>query len=447
MPDSIAKTLLKQGDSPSVPGTDIWFTLVNPSLDSSCQINIGCESSEFWNNIPIAGIVVPVKVILKERSDTMEHRSIVSAVDVSKDTLECAARYGRDEMKPFSVPNSAEGLKLFWAQLQLFQKRCRCDSIMLGFESSGVYTTPLINFFRGKDILFVQVNPNHTKRVKELVDNSPGKTDPKDTAIIMDLLQMGRYLSVITPTGPAAGLRALIHARENQMRQHSIFLNQLEALSFRLCPELKPNLYTQSGRRQLKRATSRRSKNPLGTCEGLDAIRTEIKYLLRQAEQTEIFIKSLEGKMETEIEKIDYAKNLRTIKGIGTITLAGIIGEVGDFKFYRSAKEIIKLSGFNLFEISSGKKRGDRHISRRGRWLLRKILYFAAMNISRNPGRFREFYQKLIKAGKPKIKALIAVACKLIAVMFALVRDKSYYDNRADVTPNPTIKASLAQAG
>jgi len=63
MPDSIAKTLLKQGDSPSVPGTDIWFTLVNPSLDSSCQINIGCESSEFWNNIPIAGIVVPVKVI------------------------------------------------------------------------------------------------------------------------------------------------------------------------------------------------------------------------------------------------------------------------------------------------------------------------------------------------------------------------------------------------
>ncbi len=51
-------------------------------------------------------------------------------------------------------------------------------------------------------------------------------------------------------------------------------------------------------------------------------------------------------------------------KGLGVVTVAGLIGEVGDFKKFDTHAEIMKLAGFDLFEVSSGQHRGQRHISK-----------------------------------------------------------------------------------
>ena len=41
------------------------------------------------------------------------------------------------------------------------------------------------------------------------------------------------------------------------------------------------------------------------------------------------------------------------------------------------------LAGLDLFEVSSGKHKGERHISKRGRPLMRKLLFYAAINVVR----------------------------------------------------------------
>jgi transposase len=87
----------------------------------------------------------------------------------------------------------------------------------------------------------------------------------------------------------------------------------------------------------------------------------------------------------------------------------------------------MKLAGLNLFEISSGKHKGNRHISKRGRSLLRKILFFAAINTVRKGGVMHSAYQRHLDQGMPKIKALVAIARKLLRIVFALVRDHSEY--------------------
>jgi hypothetical protein len=46
----------------------------------------------------------------------------------------------------------------------------------------------------------------HTKRVKEISDNSPLKTDGKDPRVIADIIKLGRALSVVIPEGHAACL-------------------------------------------------------------------------------------------------------------------------------------------------------------------------------------------------------------------------------------------------
>jgi len=57
----------------------------------------------------------------------------------------------------------------------------------------------------------------------------------------------------------------------------------------------------------------------------------------------------------------------------------------------------------------------------------RKLLFFAAINMVRQNGLMRPFYQRLVGRGMRRIKALVAVARKLLGILFALVRDHQVY--------------------
>jgi len=394
-------------------------------------------------------------------------RAIIGAVDISKDTLMVYVRApSGEEIKPFKVSNNYEGLMLFWTNLKLYQRRYCLEKIIIGYESTSEYGQPLKNFMMDKTVKLVQVNPMHTKRVKELTDNSPASTDKKDPEVIADIIQLGHYLSVITPTGPAAELRSLSHTRDNQMRERTRLLNRLEVLVFKVFPEFvqiikdlssktagyllkqypRPEDIRQISleqlvrevkgvsRGQIKEEKLRRLKAAaevsLGAKEGRAGVLLEISQILSRLEQLEGFIRDVERKMKEELFRIPYAKKLLSIKGVGVIILGGIIGEVGDFRDYRKQSEVVKLAGLNIYEVSSGRYLGRRHISRRGRWLLKKLLYFASLNVVRQGGIMHQYYQELLNRGKPKVMSLIIIARKLLRTMFAMVRDGTEYQKR-----------------
>jgi transposase len=89
----------------------------------------------------------------------------------------------------------------------------------------------------------------------------------------------------------------------------------------------------------------------------------------------------------------------------------------------------MKLAGLDLYEVSSGRHKGQRHISKRGRSLMRKLLFFAAINGVKSNGIMHEPYQQMLQRGMPKVKALIAISRKLLRVAFALARDNTVYVN------------------
>ena len=127
------------------------------------------------------------------------------------------------------------------------------------------------------------------------------------------------------------------------------------------------------------------------------------------------------------LEQIPYSRSILSIKGIGNVTVAGLIGEVGDFKKFHTIAEIMKLAGLDLYEISSGKHKGQRRISKRGRPLMRKLLFFASINVVRANGIMHGEYRQMLNRGMPKIKALTAISRKLLGRIFALVRDNTVY--------------------
>jgi transposase len=183
------------------------------------------------------------------------------------------------------------------------------------------------------------------------------------------------------------------------------------------------------------------AQSSVGVIQGQASIVLEIREILAALEASECFTKCLEQKMVEHLKEIPYSRSILSLKGIGEVTAAGLIGEVGDFRKFSTISEIMKLAGLNLFEISSGKNKGKRRISKRGRPLLRKLLYFAALNTVRKGGVMHQRYQRHLGNGMPKTKALVSVARKLFKIIFALARHNSLY---VKICSNVSLKLNEA---
>jgi len=368
---------------------------------------------------------------------------------------------GKD-VKPFHVHNFRKSFEKFWAKIVRFQRQQGLEDIVIGFESTGPYAEPLVHYLKNKPIKLVQINPMHSKRLKDLTGNSPSKTDKKDPRVIADVICLGHALTVVIPEGAAAQLRRLTQARERAVKSHTAMVNQLQHLIFVIFPEfcsiLKPT--SKSAMYLIKKHTTPESiyvmgikslaevlkkishgkfgqerakelfqaaQDSIGIYEGKESILLEIDHLVSKAEDEKRFIDSLEKKMANYLSQIPYSGSLLSIKGLGVITVAGMIGEVGDFRKFRTISEITKLAGLDLYEVSSGQHEGQRRISKRGRSLMRKLLYFAALHAIQSNGIMHEPYQQMLERGMPKVKALIAISRKLLRIMFALARDNTEY--------------------
>jgi transposase len=65
--------------------------------------------------------------------------------------------------------------------------------------------------------------------------------------------------------------------------------------------------------------------------EGKESIVLEIRQLVATIGRTEAFIDELEKQMGRYLEQIPYSRSILSIKGLGVVTVAGLIGEVGDW--------------------------------------------------------------------------------------------------------------------
>jgi len=403
------------------------------------------------------------KIETKKRR-IVNSKTLIVAVDLGKttDTGYCRCPDGKD-IKPFEFSNNLEGFKKFWDRICWMKTAHDLEEVVVGFESTGAYGEPLVHYLRQNPVKLVQVNPMHTKRMKELQGNSPGKTDRKDPKVIADILCLGHALSVVIPEGAAAELRRLTLARERCLQRRTALYNQIQDLIFILFPEFlqvikdvksktaryllshypTPQEIVECGPESLTLILKRVSRGKMGKAqaqalyevaqqsvglkEGTRGILLEIAEILSAVEACHRFIEKVEQDMLPLLEQIPYSHSLLSVKGIGEVTVAGLIGEVGDFRHFGTLREVMKLAGLDLFEISSGKHQGNRHISKRGRPLLRKLLYFAAINTIRKGGVMQGCYQRHLDKGMPRTKALIAIARKLLGILFALVRDHNQY--------------------
>ncbi len=152
--------------------------------------------------------------------------------------------------------------------------------------------------------------------------------------------------------------------------------------------------------------------------------------------------------LEKEIERTDrgldeaigasatFEKNealLRSVPGVGRVlarTLIAELPEVGKL----THKRLCALVGVAPFNRDSGQGRGKREVWG-GRAPVRAALYMGALVATRHNPHIKEFYERLLAAGKPKKVALVACMRKLLSILNALMRDRAIWRCPHALTP------------
>ena len=165
-------------------------------------------------------------------------------------------------------------------------------------------------------------------------------------------------------------------------------------------------------------------------------------------------IKTLEESLEKVLKSIrlliaeDMAKDmpmlaltlelLQSLPGIGLLSAATILAEIGDFSAFKKPGKLVAYFGVDPSVMQSGEFTGTRNkMSKRGSRLLRRVLFTIALANIRtkrdktacNPV-LLEFYQQKCQS-KPKKVALGAVMRKLVCIIFAVLRDRKPYQLRS----------------
>jgi len=408
-----------------------------------------------------------------EKLEAITPRTLVVGVDIAK-SLQWAQFVdyrGIVQGKALSFPNNRQGFEAIVARIMgICNSKILLepfDRVVIGMEPTGHYWKPLANYLMKAGYRVVGVNPYHTKKSKELDDNSQTKSDKKDALTIARLVKDGRYFDPYLPQDVYGELRGLTNARVSVMKRNNTVKNTITAILDEYFPEIwtvfKKPLKGKASRQilrvcpfpalilelgeagvlaEVKKAVKKsvglkKVRQLIGAAEmsigveyGLDAAKMRLGWLLEELELIEKQLAEVELAMEKMLHGTGYAEQLLGIKGIGVVTAASFLGEVGDPLRFDNARQIANYAGYNLVEDSSGKSKSGTCISKRGRKQLRSILYQMAFTMVGTNAEMKALYLYLTtrKANPLKKKqALVVVSKKIITVIYSLLKKRTLY--------------------
>jgi transposase len=413
----------------------------------------------------------------------IKFETLVVGIDIGKEThyaraFDCR---GIELSKLLRFSNTNQGYEDLENWMQGIMKEYRKTEAIVGFEPTGHYWFTLGDHLQRKGHRLGIVNPFHVKCTRELDDNSQTKNDKKDPKTIAMLVKDGRYRDVYIPEDLYQELREAVSERERLVEQIIGLSNQvIRWLDIRF-PEFNKIFKDWSGiaawltlryystpvnvvnagasgiistwRKEMKRPSLKKAEKlvkfaleSIGRTAGSEASIAALQNLLTQYEMVLKQKEDIEKLMQELLMKVPNASKLIDIKGIGMVTAAVIISEIGDISRFEDPRQIQKMAGLSLRENSSGKHKGKTTISKRGRKRLREGLFRAIITMLATNQEFRMLHQRNIAREKnplKKMESIIALCGKLIRVIFAILTKGNDYDaNKMINDINRSMKAS-----
>ena len=400
----------------------------------------------------------------------IDDKTLVIGVDVGSEKHDMRAFDNRGcelSKKVLEFENNEAGFIKAKAWILMIRDEKHMEKVVVGMEPTGHYWFNLATWLMNEGITVVLVNPHHVKKSKELDDNLNRKTDRKDPKVIAGLVHEGRYSMPYLPEGLYAELRNLTNLRLMNTEEKTRAMNRIKRWLSIYFPEYGTVFKDISGAgsllllehaalpedivrlgaagiNQIWRDAKLRSvgygraykivsaaEHSIGRREGLKAARKEILWLVENLKAQARWEEELLGQINELAKEIPCIGNILEIHGLGIRTVTGILSEIGDITRFTDAGQNQKLAGLALVEDSSGKHEGRTVISKRGRKRLRYQLYEAALVLIGRNAEFRavyDYYRTRETNPLKKMQALMAVACKLLRILYAMITKGTKYD-------------------
>jgi transposase len=296
---------------------------------------------------------------------------IFVGIDVAKAKLDIFA-----DGKVWRVSNDVPGIQELVVALRAISPS------LIVLESTGGYESSALSELYTAGLPVARVNPG---RVREFA-KSMGQLAKTDT---IDARILARYAELIRPpvtklsSPEEQHLAALVNRRRQLIEMRVAEHNRLDSTPKKL----------------------------------RDGLRIHIRWLNDEVERIEAEIDDFIQHSPSWREKDEL---LQSVPGIGKITSRTLISELPELGEF-DRKEIAALVGVAPFNQDSGRKKGKRHIYG-GRTTVRCGLYMATLSAVRFNPVIRDYYHRLLKAGKLKKVALVACLHKLLTILNAMLR-------------------------
>lgn len=410
----------------------------------------------------------------------IESKVLVVGVDIGKHSQVAVGLAGDGQVtKARTISTSASGFQELLGWMNGWQAWSKAESVVVAMEPTGHYSELLADWLTERGVSVLMVSPLWTCRAKELDDGTSRKTDAKDARVIADCCRRGLYRPWKALDEVFGSLRALSQARRNRVDRQTQVVNQVHQIIDRVFPELRYLMgvirsvtaqwllanastpeavlaYSEEalaaelkkasrGRLGLDRAQALReaAATSVGLRKGRQTWLQTLKWHLKELRELQTQIQELEAQMEECLQQVPYVSYLLSIPRLGKVTLATLLGEFGDFRNYQAPAQLLAMAGLDLVEKSSGQHRGYRHTSHRGRSYARQMLYMAALRMGADA--FAPQREKLKSRGVHSSKIIGANMCRLLRVMFALVKTEQMFDReKLVVKPKETEERMVA---
>lgn len=297
---------------------------------------------------------------------------IFVGVDVSKKGLAVC-----DGVGCWSVANDTKGVT---ALIRRWKQR----ATLVVLESTGGYEQLLLEALWSAGIAVCRANPRQTKAFAQSL-GTLAKTDPIDAVMLQQYAQKMKPTPTPPPSTAVATLKPLIDRRIQLLQIIVIEKNHLKAA-----------LVTKDAAKSIKAV--------------LKTLHCQLKRLDQKIAET------IEAFEELRIKAAALQQHI----GVGpvlTMTLLADMPELG----YLNRRQVAALVGVAPYDNQSGNFSGKRPI-RGGRKSVRKVLYMAAVAAIRRNQKLKHLFIRLVKRGKPKMVALVAVMRTLIITLNAELR-------------------------
>jgi transposase len=371
----------------------------------------------------------------------------------------------------FGFPNERGGYDYLYQRVDALQERVQAPQVWVGMEPTSYFWQLLAADIerRRPHYHYRLVNACTVKKHREGDQLDRSKDDSRDAFTIADLLRSGKFTET-----------RLLHGGYAELRQHVTLHDRLQGdvrrqktivrcIASQLFPELSSTFKDFSCQTALAmlrghaaaaklrtmsqpafiaavrstfdgqrlsvsklRLAHARAQGSVGLREGVAGLQLALRAHIETLELLRQQVAEAQSDLLAVFQALPEAPYLLSVHGLGAITAATILAEIGDPSNYTSAGQLVKLAGTQPVANTSGRKtHSQTPMSGQGRARLRTALFFAVMRLVQVDPVFARDYQHLqTREQNPlkKMQALGVLMNKLLRILWALMRTHTDYN-------------------